>query len=273
MRRVEQEIVLVSRRLARMELGLAPGDQPPARVLTTSTYDSAIPTVSVIVSLHDYAGVVEQALTSVVASTGCDFELLVQDDASADGSFDIVRRFIEKHDEIPIRLTGMSVNQGPAATRNDLVSCARGRYVFVLDADNGIRPTCIQRLVSALESDSGAAFAYSLIARQLDSECVGLTSALGWDSDLLRRGNYIDVMSLIRRSVLEDLGGWDASMVLGWEDFELWARLAESGGRAAFVPEVLSWYRVSIASMSARAEVDRSALWTKVRSSAPRLMS
>ena len=96
---------------------------------------------------------------------------------------------------------------------------------------------------------------------------------LNWDPARLRRGNYIDAMAMLRKEAVEALGGWNTAMLFGWEDFELWARVAESGGHAAFVPQALSWYRQTSTSMLMGSRIDEFSLWNQVRAAAPRLMA
>ena len=93
---------------------------------------------------------------------------------------------------------------------------------------NGIFPTALRRLAEALDDHPEASFAYSPIVALRGGRPAGLVSAKPWDPRELRYGNYIDNMSLIRRSALERVGGWAEYMRI-WEDFHLWARMAEAG--------------------------------------------
>ena len=226
-----------------------------------------------IVSLYNYGDVVREALDSVTRSVGIAYEILVQDDGSTDGSFEVVRQWADAHPDVPVLLVRRELNQGLPATRNDLAARARAPYLFSLDADNGVFPSCLARLAGALDADPAAAFAYSLIANRHEGRCVSLSSVLSWDPARLRRGNYIDAMAMLRKEAVEALGGWNTAMLFGWEDFELWARVAESGGHAAFVPQALSWYRQTSTSMLMGSRIDEFSLWNQVRAAAPRLMA
>jgi GT2 family glycosyltransferase len=75
-------------------------------------------------------------------------------------------------------------------------------------------------------------------------------SYFGWDPKRLRKGNYIDAMSLIRTDALRRLGGYtNERRLFGWEDFDLWCRIAEDGGEGLLVPQILARYRASASSM------------------------
>ena len=65
----------------------------------------------------------------------------------------------------------------------------------------------------------------------------------------LAGGNYIDAMALLRTARLRAVGGYTRMSVAGWEDYDLWCRLAERGWRGLRVPEILARYRTHGASM------------------------
>lgn len=272
-RRIEGRLLAITRTLDRLQRGLGIDDPSPVTTAQTPSYAGASPRVSVIVSLYNYGDVVREALDSVTRSVGIAYEILVQDDGSTDGSFEVVRQWADAHPDVPVLLVRRELNQGLPATRNDLAARARAPYLFSLDADNGVFPSCLARLAGALDADPAAAFAYSLIANRHEGRCVSLSSVLSWDPARLRRGNYIDAMAMLRKEAVEALGGWNTAMLFGWEDFELWARVAESGGHAAFVPQALSWYRQTSTSMLMGSRIDEFSLWNQVRAAAPRLMA
>jgi glycosyltransferase involved in cell wall biosynthesis len=138
-------------------------------------------------------------------------------------------------------------NQGLSMSRNAGIAWSSEPYLFMLDADNRIRPPALARLLEALTC-SGAAFAYAQL--RLFGDATGLGVADIWDPEHFRRENYIDAMALIRRDALLAVGGY---AVLaddhGWEDYDLWCSFAERGLRGVFLPEALCDYRVHAASM------------------------
>jgi Glycosyl transferase family 2 len=235
----------------RRELGrlLDEGENGPREarvetVTTTPAYGRAEPRVTVGISLHNYEAEVSDALRSLTTSEYEDFEVLVLDDASTDGSAAAVLRFLDAHPWLPAALLQHSTNAGLPRTRNAITERARGELVFVLDADNGIYPHALARLVAALDADPDAAFAYPIIAARENGRPAGLLSRHGWDPGLLAEDNTIDAMALIRREVLLELGGYCTDpRLIGWEDYDLWCQIAERGWRGVHVPELLAWYR------------------------------
>jgi len=122
-------------------------------------------------------------------------------------------------------------------------------FVFVLDADNEIRPRCIEVLVAALDQSS-AGFAYSIIEQF--GQVQSLTGCDAWSPRLLARGNYIDAMALLRRDTWLRVGGYRAMRTPGWEDFDFWCRCVEAQVDGLLVPEILCRYRVHAKSMLRR---------------------
>ncbi len=140
---------------------------------------------------------------------------------------------------------------------------ARGEYVFFLDADNAIYPHALRRLAAALDEDAEAAMAYGVI-EQFDAQGpTGLLSWHHWDPRRLAYGNYIDAMAMLRRSAVEELGGFPTDERLyGWEDFALWCALAQAGMRGTLVPEIVARYRTNRHSMIGLTNIDTAEAWS-----------
>lgn len=256
----------------RQRAGQPPGLQELAR---TPAYADAAPKVTVIVTVHDYEREVVDALSSVAASqNGVAFDVLIVDDASTDGSASAVTGFMRAHPWLPAMLVSQPVNRGLAHSRNTLLERARGEYAFVLDADNGIYPSALPRLATALDDNPDASFAYSMIAMVRNGVPFRLMGGLPWEPALLRNGNYIDAMALLRRRQILELGGYTTDPRLsGWEDFHLWCKCAEAGRHGILVPQVLAWYRRSEHSMITDVETSTIRAWSVMRACFPRLMA
>lgn len=267
-RRIEQRLRGLNALVTSMNGGEPDADRELAR---TPSFDTCTPRVSVITASYNHRGEVLDALASIAACPGPTFELLILDDASTDGSPPAIAEFLAERPWLPAALWVAGINRGPAATRNRLLQRCRGEYVFILDADNGVYPEILTRLVEALDADPEAAFSYAPIAAMRGHEFTRLISARPWIPTLFREGNYIDAMALLRADVVREFGGWSSEMD-GWEDFHLWVRLAEAGRHATFVPQVLSWYRTSAHSLSVQVATDHAGMWSRIRAAAPSLM-
>jgi hypothetical protein len=253
------------------------GTSPPAEavtVLDSPGWEAGeAERVSVIVPLYNHRRHVTDALDSLLRSTFSEWEVVVVDDASSDGGGDAVSAWIEAHPERPARLVRHEVNRGLGAARNSGIAASRGALLLMLDSDNEIRRRGLRRLVDALARDGGASFAYGVMERFSPNGPDGLMNTSGWDPERLRIGNYIDAFSLIRRDALAALGGYSLDARLyGWEDYDLWVRMAEAERRGTFVPEIVGRYRVGFSSMIAETNTSTSDAYAAVADHAPRLM-
>lgn len=217
----------------------------------------ARPAVSVVITLYNYSAYIRNCLESVQASKAEDlpggFEVLVVDDGSTDSSVSVVEDYM-RSSPLPICLVKKKTNTGLSDTRNIGLLIARAPLVFILDADNEIRPDCLSAHYHALTA-SGCAMAYGFI-NQFDSatrKCIATMSHSEWDVRLLVSRPYIDAMAMIRKETVQKMGGYSTEygtiLPQGWEDYDLWLKLAQAGYSGKLIPRVLSDYRVHPQSM------------------------
>jgi CTP:molybdopterin cytidylyltransferase MocA len=237
-----------SRRLFRAfseRFSLGSRDSGVQVIAQTAAYAQNTPRISVVTVIvpgREREGV--EALASVAASHYGALEVLVDASGGADPA---VGRFLNEYPALPAMLLCQSVSHGLGHARNALAKRARGEYLFILDADGGIYPSTLERLIRALDADRRAVFSYPMVAALDGERPVELLSSLPWEPERLKQGNWIDATALIRRSRLLELGGYSTDQRLaGWEDFDLWCKCAQAGGYGVHVPQVLAWHRRSV---------------------------
>ncbi len=237
------------RRLDAVQCLLRHGSEQHIERQETPAYAAARPEVTVAISLYDYADVVTETLDSVGASTEIAFDVVIVDDHATDASRAIVQQYLADHPDVPMLLIGKDANEGLVAARNTAFEHARAELVMVLDADNQVYPRCLRRLADTLAIDPDADAAYSIL--EDFGMANGLRSAVAWDVNRLCAANYIDAQAMLRRSSWERLGGYGPAddAIYGWEDWDLWLRIAERGGHAVLCPEILGRYRTQATSM------------------------
>ena len=153
-----------------------------------------------------------------------------------------------------IRLVKKAINTGLADARNLGLKLARAPYVFILDADNKIEANCLIEHYQMLQS-SDYMSVYAIIHKfdHSNGSSAGSASFLPWEVDALVQDPYIDAMAMFDREKMLLLGGYSTDLIhygwFGWEDYELWLRIAASGQSCGFISKVLSHYRVHSASM------------------------
>lgn len=237
------------RELGRFRSLLDHGDPDHVGRTSTPAWDTAGPAdVSVVVTVFDYADVVVETLDSIVVSLDVGIEIVIVDDASTDDSVAVVRDWMEQHGDVPALLLTRAANQGLTRARNLAIDHARCDFVMMMDADNLVYPTCLRRLADVLQTDPSAAFAYATL-EAFGAE-PGLRSAQGWHVPWLCDANYIDAQAMIRRSTLQRLDGYRVDDTMyGWEDWDLWLRIASIGEYGVHVPQMLGRYRTQPGSM------------------------
>ena len=216
------------------------------------------PAVSVVVTLYNYSEYIVPCLDSVAASTTDGLpggiEVVVVDDGSTDASARIVEEYMHGH-SMPIRLAKKIMNSGVADARNAGLSIARAPYVFILDADNEIRPACLSAHYRALAaSDHAVVYSYQNRFDGPTGRSLGVAAALEWSARELVSRPYIDAMAMVRKTAVLEVGGYSTEygrvLPQGWEDYDLWLKLAQANHTGQLIPEVLGDYRVHSRSMS-----------------------
>lgn len=204
--------------------------------------------VTVIITLYNYQRFIAACLDSLKNQTIDKLNLIVVDDCSKDQSLKKANKWLDENGNRfnEYVLAQHTLNRGLAVSRNTAISLARTKYVFILDADNLLYPRCLESLVSALEN-CDASFAYSYLEEFDDGN--KLKNTKPWNPATLAAVNTIDAMVLLRKEVWEKVGGYSIMPVMGWEDYELWFKIARIKGWGVQVPEILARYRLHKTSM------------------------
>jgi len=195
------------------------------------------PLVSVIVVNYNGVDALTDCLDALRTDTGStSAEVLVVDNASSDGS-DSIAEAAAQQDE-SVRLLRSPTNRGYAGAVNLALAEARGSYVGVLNMDVVVSPGWLDPLVSFLEATPGAGVACPLILLESDP---GRINAAGQDVHVTglgfnrmldqpreragttpsRVGGLHGASFLIRRDLLDSIGGWNEGGFLYHEDVEL----------------------------------------------------
>lgn len=267
MKKLFFDLRLLRRQVARLSHSVENPSAPLTELTATPGDGTLEPQVTVVVTVHNYARFIEEALLSVLGSQGVALETIVVDDASIDGSAEIVHSVMERYPAAAIRLIEQRVNTGVQRARNLAFEHARAPYAFVLDADNAVYPRGIAHLLTALARDPKAGFSYGLIERFGSHGPTGLMGWEPWDPVLLSQRNYIDAMALIRVDAWRQVGGYvtDPTMELGWEDYDLWLSFAVAGLHGAHTREIVGRYRVHGVSSLTMTTLDTDDLMAKLR--------
>jgi glycosyltransferase involved in cell wall biosynthesis len=137
------------------------GDRAADGAMTGEERDARPGLVSVITIFLDAKAFLEEAIGSVLAQTYADWELLLVDDGSTDGSTALARQYAEQH---PARVRYLEHpehrNLGMSASRNLGILEARGEFIALLDADDVWLPGKLERQVAVLRQSPRAGMTY-----------------------------------------------------------------------------------------------------------------
>jgi glycosyltransferase involved in cell wall biosynthesis len=224
------------------------------------------PRVTVVIPCFDSGAWVEDAVASVFAQTFDSWDIVLVDDGSTDPAS---IRILDAMAAWPrVRLVRQP-NAGLPAARNAGIATARGEFVVPLDADDELEPEYLEGMLGALLAAPGAAFAHcwARLFGDVDAVWVPRPDNPYWQ----RLGNGIVGCVLLRRAAWEAVGGYDATMRRGHEDWEMWLRLEAAGWGRTRVDRPLFRYRKRAGSMSVFSEAGFEAGLAEIRQRHPGL--
>lgn len=212
------------------------------------------PLVSVLMPVCDTEPwMLEAAVESVLAQAYPNWQLCIADDASArQGTLATLEGVAERDPRIVV--ARLSKRSGISAATNAALALATGEYVAFLDHDDLLKPHALAQVARWLDADPSLDMVYS-DEDKLDPDG-RLTEARwkpDWSPNLLLCQNYVCHLLVVRRTLLEELGGlrppYDGS-----QDYDLVLRISEVTNRIAHVPDVLYSWRQHESSAAAKGE-------------------
>jgi glycosyltransferase involved in cell wall biosynthesis len=184
--------------------------------------------VTVIIPTYNRAPLLRRAIASVLDQTVDDFEIIVADDASTDGTGDMVQALRDRR----IKYRRHRDNRGVAAARNTAIAHATGEYLAFLDDDDEWLPEKLRRQLDRMEAvgkSGGAVYcghfevetATNRILTEVKPSLRGRVS-----EQLLAQGSFNPTSTLlVRAECFQKVGVFDPALQYG-EDFDMWVRLA-----------------------------------------------
>ena len=202
------------------------------------------PRISVLIPCFNHGQFIGETLDSVFAQTLQDFEIVVVDDGSTDPMTRATLAGLPR-DRIEVLTTQ---NRGLPAARNHAAERARGEFFCALDADDKLAPQWFEKAVHVLDERPEIAFVSHWLETFGDERWTWKPERCDLPALLAR--NAVNGAALVRRAAFAAVGGYDATMREGCEDWDFWLRLVERGFAGAIIPEVLFYYRRRSDSMS-----------------------
>jgi len=210
------------------------------------------PLISVLMPVYNGRAYVVAAIESILGQSLGDFEFIIVDDGSTDGSAELLQNAADRYERIKVI---SQANAGLSAALNKGLSVARGSLIARMDADDVALPERFEKQVAFLELNPNHVAVGSKVLL-IDPEGAALAEMGSLynheqiDQAHLRgnTGSYIThPAAMIRRDAIDKVGGYRKEFEPA-EDLDLFLRLAEVG-RLANLPEVLLKYRQHPASI------------------------
>lgn len=212
---------------------------------------NARPFVSIIIPNFNGRLYAEECLRSVLSSDYPNFEVIVVDDCSTDGSAELLETTFST--EARVRIYKNNVNRGAAGARNVGVKLARGSHLCFLDNDTKVEPTWLIELVRLIGDDSVGAVQSVLLEFDdpdiIQVAGISIIPQIGWGIARHRASSYrrvslapaevcaLTTALLIKRQALLRAGGLDEKLSIFTEDIDLSWRIWLAGYRILLAPE------------------------------------
>lgn len=223
---------------------------------------TSLPLVSIVLTAYNQERFVEESLKSVIAQTYPNIQLVVIDNASTDGTANVIESFLKNHEEV--LLIKNVFNKGLCKAFNQGLALANGKYMIDLSGDDVMLPERIERQVAAFENcseDYGVVFTN---AKYIDvkgkdvrnhyqvndqGKAVGKVPSGDVYKRVLEKYFICTPTMMMRTDMLRKLGGYDED--LNFEDFDLWVRSSVKY-KYFYLDEILTAKRNTPCSLSAR---------------------
>jgi len=200
------------------------------------------PLVSALITVYNRDRYLAAAVDGVLAQTMQDFEVIIVDDGSTDGSVEIAQNYAAR--EARIRFFRNERNLGDYPNRNRAASVASGRYLKYVDADDIVYPHCLQTMVEGMEKCPEAALGLAWSVLDPPQPYPFMSSPAE-----VYRAHYLGrsllgvgpSAAIIRRDAFEAVGGFTGRQFVG--DSELWLKLAARWPLVSLPPSLVWWRR------------------------------
>ncbi len=204
----------------------------------------AAPRFSVLTPVYETpAGVLWEMLESVRTQTFGDWELCLVDDRSREPH---VRQMLEEAAAADprIRVAFREENGGIVAASNDALAMARGEFLALLDHDDELHPDALAHVHEAILAEPEADYVYT-DEDKIDAagHHSGPFFKPDWSPERMRTQMYTCHLSVFRRSLVEEVGGFDAEFE-GSQDWDLVLKATERARKVLHVPRVLYHWRM-----------------------------
>jgi glycosyltransferase involved in cell wall biosynthesis len=190
-------------------------------IKSTASYNK---TVSICIPTYNRKEYLRETIDSILAQTYKDFEIVIVDDGSTDGTEEMIRKL-----DFPITYYWQP-NSGDAAARNKLIELARGKYVSFIDSDDLLMPDAIERMIKIMEAENGEVIVYGSYYRideqgNIYGRCKRRLYSGSITEHLFKTILVHACGSMFPAKILRESPAFDKSLHI-CSDYDLWLRLS-----------------------------------------------
>ncbi|MDA7771006.1 glycosyltransferase [Candidatus Pelagibacter sp.] len=210
------------------------------------------PLISVIIPTYQRSDKLKIAIQSVLAQTFVNFEVLIMDDGSEDGTRDIVNSFKDHR----IFYSWQKNTGGPASPRNNGIKIAKGEWIALLDDDDAWAENKLDEVSRQINNKNDLIYHdYSKVFTERNSQKELIKSKYLKNPkiiDLILNGNVIGVSTVVvRKELLLKINGFNENIKMApCADYNTWLKIAKLSNNFHYIPKNLGYYKIDKSNMS-----------------------
>lgn len=202
-------------------------------------------TVSIIIPCYNQGAYLSETIQSVLDQSFTDIEIIVVNDGSTD---EYTIELLSKKQWPNTTILNIT-NSGVSHARNIGIAASKGEYILLLDGDDLIAPTYIEKAVSILEKSPQIKVVTCEV--EFFGKKKGLFDLPPYSLENLMGQNALVITSLFRKKDFLATDGFNDNMRDGFEDWDFWLTFLKDGGNVFRLNEVLFFYRINRRSRNA----------------------
>ena len=200
--------------------------------------------ISIISAAYNAEIYIKNTYESITKQEKRDWEWLVTDDCSTDGTWDILQGIAAKDPRVKIAQN--QVNSGAAVSRNHSITRVTGEFIAFIDSDDIWLPRKLTKQLDFMGEDKDFSFtAYELInaagdklGMEVDANQIG---SFSYEDMLMKKATLGCSTVLLRSAAFSDL---TMPLIRTGQDYDFWLKLLKTGTRAYVLSEPLTQYRI-----------------------------
>lgn len=195
--------------------------------------------ISIIIPAYNAEKFLNETLQSVLAQSISEWECVIVDNGSVDGTKRIAEEFAKQDTRFKYHFCEQ---KGVSFARNLAVSLSKGNYILPLDSDDKIATSYLEKGIKKLEEDSSIKLVYC--EAELFGASQGKWNLPPYSLKELLIENSIFCSAIYRKVDFEKAEGYNENMHEGFEDWDFWIRMLKDGSQVYKIPETLFYYRI-----------------------------